>query len=349
MSIHIENSGDKKDSIELQKIIVENNFGNRAVFTNYGAIICEYHIVKSNGERQDIVLGFDDLSQYYGDDYKKSNPHFGAIIGQVANRISHGKYELNHTSYQLEKNLGSHHLHGGSDGWSLQMWNLVAQLDDAEKPSVSFELKTANDANGYTGSVTAKVTYTLEPNNLVTEIFVTTDADTIVNPTQHTYFNLNENLAPITNHLVQINSVNYLEQDQDSCPTGKLLSVANTHYDFRQYASVQKQCEEANGYDTSFEVEKWNNELQVVAKVKTSDTDYELQVWSNAPCVHFYTGPYIPNLVGKNDVKYDKSSGLCFETQHHPDAINIPRFPSILLKKGETYFQKICYNIALEK
>jgi aldose 1-epimerase len=331
----------------MAKITLTNSYGNKASFCNYGATIMEFFIVTPDGTTQDIVLGFDNEEDYQSEYYKSNNPHFGALVGPVANRIGAAHYTLNGINYNLEANLPPNHLHGGSGGWSLCEWNLKEVSETAEEPFVVFELTRANHElnNGYTGTVTATVKYILAANNLIAEIKAQSTEATLINPTQHTYFNLNKNSELIENHIVKIFSNSILEQNEHASPTGKFLTTEGTKYQLDGTTDLSAELDSNIGYDHTFVLSGSQDSLQIAAECTTTDAQFTLAVFTTAPAVHFYTGPYIPALVGKNGVQYGKNSGLCFETQTHPDAINHPHFPSVVVAPGKDYFQRLEYRI----
>lgn len=345
MAVKIHNTHYNINNKEVFIYELEHQSGCKATITNYGAIVLNFKVIKSNQQLQDIVLGFEAVEEYRNETYLENYPFFGAIIGRTGNRIKNAKFTLHEVEYLLANNLGNDNLHGGKEGFDKKVWQLIEQSTDAENPFIILQYSSPDGEEGFPGEVVTKVKYTLEYNELKTEITAITSSDTIYNPTQHTYFNLNENTTSIENHIVQLQATSYLEQDADFCPTGKIVDIKNTIYDFSIPKQIDKEWDVTLGYDQSFVVKNNEGLLQRVASCYTNDNNIELQVFSNMPIVHFYTGRWIPNVNGKSNVAYKAYSGLCFETQYHPDGINIPNFPKAILHSTEQYYQIICYKV----
>ncbi len=344
MQIDIQNTTLIQNEKEIFVCNLQHDSGTTAKITNYGAIIMSFEIVKDNNTKQDIVLGFDQVEDYWGDTYKASYPYFGAIIGRYANRIKDAQFTLNNHTYQLAKNLGEDNLHGGLNGFDSKVWSIV-DSGTLPQPFVKLQYISADMEEGFPGEVTTTVLYTLLHNELQYEIIATTNEDTIVNMAQHTYFNLNKDLKSIATHQVKINATQYFEQDEKLNATGNFIDTKNSPFDFTEFKQIDKNWDEAQGYDQSFLIKNYNNKIQLVAECYGESKDIKLEVYTTAPVVHLYTGRWIPNVIGKNGISYGAYSGLCFETQHHLNAINIPHFPSTILKPGEQYYQKNSYKV----
>jgi aldose 1-epimerase len=344
MQIDIQNTTLSQNEKEIFICTLQHSNGSVAKITNYGAIIMSFEIVKTDGTKQDIVLGFDNMNDYWGDAYKAAYPYFGAIIGRYANRIKDGKFTLNNKEYQLAKNLGEDNLHGGPNGFDSKVWTILDH-GALPQPFVKLQHVSPHMEEGFPGEVTITVLYTLFENELQYEVMATTKEDTIVNVAQHTYFNLNEDLKNITTHQVKINATQYFEQDEKLNATGNFSDIKNTQLDFTNLRLINANWDEANGYDQSFLISKHNDTLQLAAECYNEKQDLKLEVYTTAPVVHLYTGRWIPYVTGKAGQQYERYSGLCFETQHHLNAINIPHFPSTILKPGEQYYQKNSYKV----
>ena len=298
-------------------------------------------IVNGNQKLQDVVLGFDTVQQYLQPAYKAAYPYFGAVIGRTANRIKNGVFTLNNTKYQLALNLPPNNLHGGLRGFDSEVWQLTAH-GETPNPFVTFTHISPAGNEGYPGEVTTTITYTLAANELTYTITATTSEPTIINCTQHTYFNLNVTNKSIANHTVQINATQYLEQDETMNPTGKLLPTANTIYDFEKPKLIMEDWDSENGYDQSFVLPTTALSMQLAAKCTVGDIT--IQVRTNQATLHLYTGRWIPAVIGKNGVTYGAYSGLCFETQAHANGINIPTFPTSILLPNQTYIHSTSYS-----
>jgi aldose 1-epimerase len=344
MQIDIQNTTLTQNKKEIFICSLQHSNGTIVKITNYGAIIMSFEIVKDDKVKQDIVLGFDTVDQYWGVAYRAAYPYFGAIIGRYANRIKDAKFTLNNKEYLLAKNLGEDNLHGGPKGFDSKVWAIV-DSGALPQPFVKLQHISPHMEEGFPGELTTTILYTLLANELQYEITATTNQDTIINMAQHTYFNLNEDLKNITTHQVKINATQYFEQDEALNATGNFIDIKNTPFDFTDFKSINKNWDHAKGYDQSFLISNHNDTLQLAAECYNEKQDLKLEVYTTAPVVHLYTGRWIPNVKGKKGILYGAYSGLCFETQHHLNAINIPHFPSTILKPREQYYQKNSYRV----
>lgn len=347
MQIDIQNTTLIQNEKQIFICTLQHSNGTVVKITNYGAIIMSFEIIKPDGLKQDTVLGFETVDQYWGADYKAAYPYFGAIIGRYANRIKNGKFTLNNNEYQLVKNLGEDNLHGGSNGFDSKVWAIV-DSGALPQPFVKLQYISPHMEEGFPGEVTITVQYTLFENELEYEVSATTKEDTIINIAQHTYFNLNEEVKNIATHQVKLNATKYFEQDEALNATGNFIDIKNTSLDFTHLRPINANWDEANGYDQSFLISNHNNSMQLAAECYSENKKVKLEVYTTTPVVHLYTGRWIPKVTGKNEISYGPYSGLCFETQHHLNAINIPQFPSTILKPGEQYYQKNSYRVVFE-
>lgn len=324
-----------------------NIHGSEVCITNYGAIITSFKLKQPNGRVNDIVLGFEKVESYLSEDYLSSYPYFGAAIGRYANRIKDGQFKINGTIYSVAKNKGSDHLHGGLEGFDKKVW--------ACKSSSANELvliyKSLDGEEGYPGNLETTLRFELTDNNeLIYEFSAVTDKATAVNLTHHSYFNLNNGAGRISDHIVKISSSAILEQDNNFVVTGKSVPVDNTHYDFRSPKRINKDWLAEDGYDQSFVLDENAfidslSGLKMAAEAFSQQSNLKLEVFTSEPLVHFYTGKWIPTIRGKDGNGYSPFSGFCFETQKHPNAINIPGFPNTILRPGEIYHTKTMYRI----
>lgn len=321
-----------------------NKKGTEALISNYGAIILSFKIKKEDGSFNDIVLGFDKPEDYLDEAYLKQYPLFGAAVGRYGNRIKSGKMEIDGIKYQLPINIATDHLHGGISGFDKKIWDI--DLFDEEKNILKLSLKSPDGDEGYPGNLDVSLTFTLNDNNeLIHEYRATTDKPTAINLTHHSYFNLNNGKGSVDNHFIKINASSILEQDENLTCNGKYIDITGTRFDFRKPHRMAEQWANEKGYDQSFVVDKEENELTWSAEAWSDESKTKLEVATTEPVVHFYTGIWIPSVTGKENTQYAPYSGFCFETQVHPNAINIPSFPNTILRPGELYQQKTVYRV----
>jgi aldose 1-epimerase len=304
----------------------------------YGGVIQSLKVPDRKGKMGDVVLGFDSLDQYI-----KSSPFFGAIIGRYANRIGNGEFKLDGKTYTLAKNEGKNTLHGGVVGFDKVVWKAKEIPDGIQLTHLS-----KNGDQGFPGDLTAVVRYTLVGNMLRIDYSATTDKDTVVNLTNHSYFNLSgQGNGTILHDEVKINASRFTPVDAGLIPTGKLEPVAGTPFDFRKLTVVGSRIDEDNeqlkfgkGYDLNWVLDKPAGQMGEAAEVYDPESGRVLQVYTTQPGLQFYTGNHIEGpLHGKDGKVYDFRSALCLETQHFPDSPNHPKFPTTELKPGQRYHQ----------
>ncbi|MGK2862908.1 MAG: aldose epimerase family protein [Chitinophagaceae bacterium] len=319
---------------------LRNTKGTEVCITNYGAIITSFKIKQGDHSINNIVLGFDNVEEYLSDEYLAGCPYFGAAIGRYANRIGNGEFSIDGIKFFLGKNMAPAHLHGGYSGFDKKTWN----CESYSTGKLILSYTSVDGEEGYPGNLHVKLLFELNNNNneLTYEFTATTDRPTIVNLTHHSYFNLNNGLGTIADHLIRINSRTILEQDKNFVVTGNTISVKNTKYNFMDWKKAGELWDEENGYDQTYELEK-NDMISPAAEVCIEKSGIKLQVYTTEPTVHFYTGKWIPGLHQKNESSYGPFSGLCLETQKHPNSINIPHFPNTILRPGEVYHTKTKY------
>ncbi len=311
----------------------------QVAITNYGARIVSILVPGKNGVIQEVVAGFDSLDGYLN----TSEIYHGAIIGRYANRIAKGKFKLDSKEYQLAVNNPPNHLHGGIKGFHDVVWD----AEQANDTTLVLHYFSKDGEEGYPGNLKVQVTYTVtKENELKIDFEASTDKTTILNLTNHAYFNLNGiGSGSILNHELQINADHYTPIDQTSIPLGHLQPVANTPFDFRTPTTIGKrinapdeQLKNGSGYDHNYALNKIENELTVAAIATGDKSGITLKVLTTEPGMQLYTG----NFMGgenrfKSDVTDDQRTAFCLETQHFPDSPNQPNFPSSVLKKGEVY------------
>lgn len=327
--------GQTKDGIAVDLYTITNPSGASVSLATYGATVTSLNVKDKAGKFGDVVLGFDTLDGYLGE-----HPYFGALIGRYGNRIAKGKFTLNGKQYTLATNNGPNALHGGIKGFSRQVWKAAEVGDDA----VEFTYVSKDGEEGYPGTLTAVVRYTLTPaNELRIDYTSTTDADTVVNLTNHSYFNLgglDDNLT----HQVEIYADRFTPVDAGLIPTGELRPVKGTPFDFttphvvgERIDASDEQIKLGGGYDHNFVFTNQDGQLNLVAKVSEPTSGRVMEVLTTEPGVQFYTGNFLNGSVkGKGGRAYNRRAALCLETQHYPDSPNKPKFPTTVIKPGET-------------
>lgn len=336
--------GTTKDGKEVYLYTLENKNGMKAVVMNYGAILVRLFVPDQNGKSEDVVLGYDKLEQYFG-----NGCFFGATIGPNGNRISNAAFELDGVTYKLAVNDGPNNLHSHDElGYHKQVWN-VETTDD----SVIFLLDVKDGVMGFPGNKKNTVTYTLtEDNELKIHYTITSDKKTILNPTNHTYFNLRgEGNGDILNHKLQFTAQKYVPVVAGAIPTGELADVEGTPMDFRTVKKVGKEIEAdfeqlalTNGYDHNWVIDNWNGSQQFCATVEEEESGRKMYVYTDLPGFQFYAGNGIGDEQGKNGHVYTKRSGLCLETQFFPNSANEPSFPSAVFGPEKPYESTTIYR-----
>jgi len=329
---------------DIYLFTLRNGNGTEALITNYGAILMAFKVRMPDKTTNDIVLGFDNVHDYLRTDYLEHYPFFGAAIGRYANRIKNASFKIDGEEFLVSKNWGDDQLHGGVDGFDKKVWEFVSFDEDCN----ILELKylSVDGEEGFPGNLEVKINFELnDENDLIYSYHATTDKNTVINLTHHSYFNLNNGEGTIEDHELKINADKILEQDDHLAATGNYIAVDNSKYDFREFHSISERMND--GYDQSFVIDTPGNQLTHVAEACSKKSGLKLQLLSTDPVVHFYTGGGIPKLTGKNGIEYGPFSGFCLETQKHPNAINIPKFPNTVLRPGEIYTQRTVYKIII--
>ncbi len=313
-----------------------NSHGMEARIMTYGGILVSLKTPDRKGALADVVLGHDDLAGYVAD----SKTFFGALIGRYANRIGHAQFTLEGVTYKLPKNDGENSLHGGPQGFDKHVWTGRELPDGVELTYLSKDGEA-----GYPGNLTAVVSYRLtDDNRLQIHYTATTDKPTVVNLTNHSYWNLKGGGEALA-HLVTLNADRFTPVDSGLIPTGELKPVAGTPFDFRKatepgarIGQADAQLKLGNGYDHNWVLNKNGLGLTFAARVEETSTGRVMEVYTDQPGIQFYTGNFLDGAVkGKGGVPANQHSALCFETQHYPDTPNKPSFPSAELKPGQKY------------
>lgn len=348
-----ESFGKTADGKEAKIFTLVNQKGGEARIIEYGATVVSLKMPDRNGKSGDIVLGMNSLDEYTNDIYQKANPYFGAIAGRYANRIAKGQFSLEGKKYQLTTNNGANHLHGGKVGFDKVFWTgrEVAAQNGA---AVEFTYQSKDGEEGYPGNLTAKVVYTLtDDNELKIDYTATTDKETVVNLTHHSYFNL-AGSGDILKHNLQINADKFTPIDKESIPLGALKAVENTPFDFRQAKEIGKDIESTDeqlkngkGYDHNFVLNGASGTMRQAAIVTEEKSGRVMEVLTTEPGIQLYTGNFLDgSLKGKNGAVYNLRNGFCLETQHFPDSPNHSDYPSTVLKPGETYKTSTVYKFS---
>ncbi|MFN0256917.1 aldose epimerase family protein [Pedobacter ureilyticus] len=336
---------------ETKLFQLSNKNGAKLYITNYGARVVSLIVPNRDGISTDVILGYDSVQS----NQKKGEPFFGAIIGRYGNRIAKGKFSLAGTTYQLQLNDGVNTLHGGTDGFYAKVWD--AKQLDAQHLEMNYFSKDGEA--GYPGNVNVKVLYTLtDDNSFKIDYSATTDKETILNLTNHAYFNLNgEGNETVLDHELTIAADGYTPVDDTLIPTGKIEPVKGTPFDFTKAKVIGKEIETKNeqltygkGYDHNFVLNK-NDGKSPVAIVKSPKTGIVMEVYTTEPGIQFYSGNFLTGTDkdGKGGKSYPFRSAFCLETQHFPDSPNQPNFPSTVLKPGQTYSTTTTYKFLVDK
>jgi aldose 1-epimerase len=316
--------------------ILSNENGFQCEVINFGATITSLIVPLSNNEKVDVVLGFEKIQDYNDSFHLPSAPYLGAIVGRYAGRINNAKFELNTEIIQLNKNHGEHSLHGGSSGFSMVFWEIISVSDI----SITLQYISNDNEENFPGQLTTQITYTLtEENELKVDMIAKSTEDTVVNLTQHSYFNLDGHSNDILNQKLFVNSSKVLETTTEDIPTGNFCETIESKFDFSFPKELQTKI------DNTFVLNKRDDLAAILFSTKNK---IKMSVYTNQPSVHIYIGGNCFNTIkGKENANYHSLSGICFETQNFPDAPNHIDFPSAFLKKGENYIHKSIYHFQL--
>jgi aldose 1-epimerase len=333
---------DKKEVIAVE---LNNAKGSLVKIFNYGTIINKFIVTNAKGEKQDIVLGFDEFEGYISSDYLTNYPYLGAIIGRYANRLKGGKFEIDGYEYQLAKNNGDDCLHGGLEGFDKKVWDII-EISEEPNAKVTFQYFSLDGEENFPGDLAIQLSFEFTNNDeLILTYTADTDEATAINLTHHSYFNLSANGEKINHHIHQMNASHWLEQDENSVVTGKLLPVEGTHHDFRKGKKIGEGWDENLGYDQTYVLDKDYGSLTLASKTTETKSGLSLLVYSTEPVAHLYTAKYLTVKNAKGGKEYGEFDAFCVETQHHPNAINIPEFPTTVLQPDEIYSQTTIYKI----
>ena len=341
--------GTTPDGTAVSRYTLMNSHGMRVDILTYGGIIQSLTIPDRRGRRANVVLGFDNLA-----DYVSKSPYFGASIGRYANRIANGSFTLDGTTYQLPQNDKTNTLHGGTQGFDKRVWS-ASPFTASGIAGIVLSYRSPNGEMGFPGTMETQVTYTLtQKNELRMEYQATTDAPTVVNLTNHAYFNLaGEGSGEITNHLLKISASSYTPIDEKLIPTGEIAPVAGTPFDFNSEVAVGQRIRQGNqqlvfgrGYDHNWVLDRSpGTELQLAAEARDPGSGRTLVVSTTEPGIQFYSGNFLDGtFAGSSHRMYRQGDAFALETQHYPDSPNQPNFPSTVLRPGQEFRSTTIYG-----
>lgn len=355
MSISLPDRRAFQDSIDgkmTDLYVLKNKKGMTAAVTNYGGRLIGLWVPDKDGKMTDVVVGLSSVQEYVN----STEPYFGATIGRYGNRIAKGKFTLDGKHYTLYKNNGANTLHGGKKGFQYVVWD-ATQLNDS---TLELHYLSKDMEEGYPGNLDVKVTYTLTANNeLKFDYKATTDKKTVVNLTNHAFFNLNgEGSGTINDHVLQINAAQYTPVDSTLIPTGKNEAVAGTPFDFTTPTAIGARVNDSNnvqlknglGYDHNFVLQDSSRAMKQVAMVSGDRSGIVMTIYTQEPGLQFYGGNFMQSKnTFKGGSKDDFRTAFCLETQHFPDSPNQPGFPTTVLAPGATYQTSSIYQFSVKK
>lgn len=330
---------------------ITNAQGMEVCITNFGGRIVSIMVPDKNDSLRDVVLGFDNVA-----DYVNNPSDFGAAIGRYANRINKGKLVIDGDTIQLPVNNFGHCLHGGPQGWQYQVYE-GQKVNDS---TLTMTMHSPDGDQNFPGAVTATVTYTLTSDNALDIRYdATTDKKTVINMTNHSYFNLSGDPSqPATDHILYVNADNYTPVDSTYMTTGEILPVKDTPMDFNTPKAVGQdidkfdfvQLKNGNGYDHNWVLNTNGDIHQLAARLTSPTSGISLEVYTNEPGIQVYSGNFLDGtLTGKKDIVYNKRASVCLETQHYPDSPNKPEWPSVILEPGQTYHSECIFKFTVDK
>ena len=345
--------GKTKDGVPVDLYVLTNASGMEVSITNYGGTVVAVKVPDRSGKLADVVLGFHTLDGYLGNE-----PYFGALIGRYGNRIGMARFSLDGHEYHLAQNDGKNSLHGGLQGFDKRVWS-AKDVSTSAAPAIELTYLSKDGEEGYPGNLSVTVTYTLTAKNeLKIDYKATTDKATVLNLTNHSYFNLaGEGKGDILAHLVTINADQFTPVDATLIPPGEQQNVAGTPFDFRKPTAIgarinadDGQIKFGRGYDHNFVVNGKSGDLRLAARVVEPSSGRAMEVLTTQPGLQFYTGNFLDGTIhGKGGKAYGQRSAFCMETQHFPDSPNKPQFPSAVLKPGEHFTSTTVYRFSTAK
>lgn len=349
--LSISKFGEMPDGREITKYSISNKSGSSIEVINLGGIIVSMNLPDREGNMGDIVLGYNNVKQYL-----QESPYMGAIVGRFANRIANGRFSIGNEIYTLAQNNEPNALHGGLEGFDKKIWT-ATPFETNENAGVKLTLISENGDQGYPGTLMVEVTYTFDDQNqLSVDYKATTDKSTVINITQHSYFNLDgHNSGHIGDHEIMINASHYTPIDVTLIPTGEIAAVENTPMDFRISKPIGAdiganfdQLKYGLGYDHNWVLD--HDDFSLAAKIYSPNSGRIMEIHTDQPGLQFYSGNFLDGTsTGKDNVAYPKRSGFCMETQHFPDSPNHENFPSTQLNPGEIFESRTVFKFSIEQ
>jgi aldose 1-epimerase len=341
--------GKLADGTPVQLFTLTNSKGAVAKITNFGATLTEVWMPDRTGRKRDIVLGFDSLDGYLG-----KEPYFGATVGRYANRIANGQFTLDGKTYQLAINDPPNSLHGGAVGFDRKVWK-AEPIEVPHAASVKFSYHSPDGEENYPGDLDVSVQYTLtDDDELKLDYTATTDKDTILNLTNHTYWNLaGADSGDVLKQIMMLNANSFTPVNANLIPTGEVPAVAGTPFDFTKPMAIgsrinDPQVQAHKGYDVNFVVNGTPGTMRLAARATDPASGRTMEVWTTQPGIQFYTSNYLDGtLTGKRGIHYNQYGAFALETQHFPDSINQPSFPPVVLHPGQTFHEATTYKFSV--
>ncbi|MBN2475496.1 MAG: galactose mutarotase [Pirellulales bacterium] len=348
MNVEKKNIGTTSDATEVDQYTLTNDRGMKVTIMTFGATITSVEVPDRDGKRENVTLYCDSLDNYLAGD----SPYFGCVVGRYANRIAKGKFTLNGTEYTLATNDGANHLHGGTKGFDKQVWKAEPITGD-DVVGVTFSLESPDGDEGYPGKLSATVTYTLNNDNTLA-LSYTAEADkpTVVNLTNHAYWNLaGAGKGDILKHELTLNADHFLPVDDGLIPLGQLQPVKDTPMDFTQPAAIGSRIDQVEGgYDHCYVLNKAEGEeLPLAARAVDPGSGRVMEIYTSQPAIQFYTGNFLDGTLQAGGVAYQEHHAFCLETQHYPDSPNQDEFPSTVLRPGQTYEQVTVHKFSVQQ
>jgi len=333
----------KNDKIVVLKLTNKNNI--EVLLSNYGATILSVLVLDKNGSKTDITLGYKSIEDYLKNHNNREEYYFGCTIGRYANRIANGHFKIGNEKFDLSKNEGENHLHGGFCGLNKKIWDY--KLNDSNN-EVIFNCISNDNEEGYPGNLNIELSISLNDlNEINLKYKATTDKPTPVNLTNHVYFNLNGGKRDVLNHNIKLKSDFILENDENNIPTGKFIPVTKTEYDFNTKKNLRDSAiMQMDGYDNCFVLNKTNKKLELVGSISELNNPVSIEIFTTEPSIQLYTAnAFDGSFIGKNNKSYQKFFGICMEAQKFPDSPNHSNFPNSILNPRELYEQETIYKI----